>query len=67
MQPCFFPITLLDHRKFKGLWRSELVQFRIELSAILDATRGHHLYRFLRVSRAKSTSALGGAEDICSC
>ena len=39
MQHPFCPVTLPDRRKSKGLCASELVQFRIELSAILDATR----------------------------
>jgi hypothetical protein len=56
MQHPFCPITLPDRRKFKGLWRSELVQFRIELLAILNAARGHHLYRVLRVVESKSWS-----------
>jgi hypothetical protein len=54
--PVFFSITLPDRCNFKGLWRSELVQFRIELLAILNAARGHHLYRFLRVVESKSWS-----------
>jgi hypothetical protein len=37
MNLCFCPITLPDRRKSKGLCALELVQFRIELSAILNA------------------------------
>jgi hypothetical protein len=39
IQPLFFPVTLRDHRNFKGLLRSALVQFPKRIVGNLNAAQ----------------------------